>query len=160
KIIGADFITIDAFIMNENAANTTTAAATNNMTEFGVALFYVTTTNGAQDNAIKNCTITLNRNYTNTFGIYSNSTHSATAIATSATATTTAGGNSRLTITGNTISNVNTGITVVGPTAAADNNDGLIIGGAGLGNTITNFGTAAALSSYANVSGTVYGILV
>ena len=50
------------------------------MTEWGVALLYVTTTDGAQNNTIQNNTITLNRTYQNTFGIYSNSTHSATAV--------------------------------------------------------------------------------
>src|SRR4051794_35406839 len=43
KLIGADWVTITGFTMTENAANTTTAAATNNMTEWGVALLYVAT---------------------------------------------------------------------------------------------------------------------
>ncbi len=59
KLIGADWITIQSFTMLENAANTTTAAGTNNMTEWGVALLYVSTTNGAQNNTIQNNTITL-----------------------------------------------------------------------------------------------------
>ena len=80
----------------------------------------------------------------------------------SATATGTAGGNSGLKIYGNNISNVNLGITVVGPTAAADNNDPLDIGGAALatGNTLTDYGTTGTFSGYANVSATVNGILV
>ncbi|MBS4058172.1 MAG: choice-of-anchor J domain-containing protein [Bacteroidales bacterium] len=160
KIIGGDYITIDGFTMVENAGNTTTVAGTNNMTEWGVALLYASTTNGAQNCNIQNNTITLNRTYQNTFGIYSNSTHAATTPTTSATATTTAGGNSGLTIKGNTISNVNIGIVVIGPTAAADNNDGLIIGGLANGNSISNYGTTGTFSSYANVSGTVNGILV
>jgi hypothetical protein len=161
KITGADWITIQNFTMQENAANTTTTAASNNMTEFGVALFYATTTNGAQNNTIQNNTISLNRTYQNTFGIYSNSTHSATAL-TSASATTAAGGNSGLKIYTNTISNVNQGICVVGPTAAADLNTGLDIGGtsAGQGNSITNWGTTGTFSSYINVSGTLNCILV
>src|SRR6266480_6441702 len=122
KLIGADFITIQNFTMLENAANTITAAATNNMTEWGVALLYATTTNGAQNNTIQNNTITLNRTYQNTFGIYSNSTHSATAVTTTASATGAAGGNSGMKVYGNAISNVNNGIVVVGPTAAADAN--------------------------------------
>ena len=130
KLIGADWVTITGFAMQENAANTVTTAASNNMTEWGVALLYVTTTDGAQNNTISNNTITLNRTYQNTFGIYSNSTHSATAVTVSATATGAAGGNSGLKIYGNNISNVNLGITVVGPTAAVDNNDPLDIGGA------------------------------
>ena len=161
KLIGADWITITGFTMQENAANTTTAAGSNNMTEWGVALLYVTTINGAQNNTIQNNTITLNRAYQNTFGIYSNSTHSATAI-TSATATTAAGGNSGLKIYGNNINNVNLGIVVIGPTAAADNNNPLDIGGAaaGTGNTITNYGRTGTFSGYANVDATVNGILV
>jgi hypothetical protein len=161
KIIGGDYITIDGFTMLENAANTTTAAASNNMVEFGVALFYATTTNGAQNNTIKNCTIDLNRTYQNTWGIYSNSTHSATNMTTSATATGSAGSNNGLVVTGNTITDVNQGILVIGATAAADHNSSLTIGGsAGNANTITNWGTTATFSSYANVSGTLNCILI
>jgi hypothetical protein len=162
KIIGGDYITINGLEMRENTANTITTAASNNMTEFGVALFYTSTTDGAQNNTIQNCTIDLDRTYQNTFGIYSNSTHSATSVTVSATATGAAGGNSGLKIYGNTITDVNIGIVVVGPTAAADNNDGLDIGGASLatGNSVTNYGTTGTFSGYANVSGTVNGILV
>lgn len=162
KLIGADWITINGFTMLENPANLTTAAASNNMTEWGVALLYVTTTNGSQNCTIQNNTITLNRVYQNTFGIYSNSTHTNAAVTTSATATTTAGGNSGLKIYGNTISNVNQGIVIVGPTAAADANTGIDVGGTGgaQANSITNYGTTATFSGYANVSGTVNGILV
>jgi hypothetical protein len=165
KIIGGDWITIQNFTMNERAFTPVladTTAGTNTMTEWGVALLYATTTNGAQNCTIQNNTIALNRTYQNTFGIYSNSTHSATTIATSATATTTAGGNSGLKVYGNTISNVNMGIIVVGPTAAADANTGIDIGGSSstTGNTISNFGTTVTFSAYANVSGTLNGILV
>ena len=132
KIVGADYITIQGFTMLENAANTTTAAATNNMTEWGVAMLYATTTDGAQNNTIQNNTIDLNRTYQNTFGIYSNSTHSAILVTTTATATTAAGGNSGLKIYSNTITDVNNGIVVVGPTAAADFNNVVDIGGASL----------------------------
>lgn len=162
KITGGDWITIQNFTMLENASNTTTAAGTNNMTEFGVALFYATATNGAQNCTIQNNTITLNRTYQNTFGIYSNSTHTATTATTPALATGTSGGNSGLKIYGNAISNVNLGIVVIGTTAIADANTGIDIGGSssGTGNTITNFGTTGTFSGYTNVSGTVNGILV
>lgn len=160
KIAGTDFITIQNFVINENVANTTTAAASNNMMEWGIAVLYSGSTNGSQDVILQNNTITLNRTYQNTFGIYSNSTHTLAAPTTSATATTAAGGNSNLKIYGNNISNVNNGIIVVGPTAAADANAGIEIGGAGLGNTITNYGTTGTFSGYANVSGTVNGILI
>ena len=120
KIVGTDNVTIDGFSMSENAANTTTAAGTNNMTEFGVALFYATTTNGSQNVTIQNCIIDLDRTYQNTFGVYSNSTHSTTSISTTASATTTDGGNSGLKLYGNSLTDVNIGIVVVGATAAAD----------------------------------------
>ena len=150
--------------MNERAFTPVAAdrtAGTNTMTEFGVALFYATATNGAQNCTIQNNTISLDRTYQNTFGIYSNSTHTSTAT-TSATATSTAGGNSGLKVYGNTISNVNLGIVVVGPTAIADANTGIDIGGSSsaTGNIISNFGTTGTFSNYGNVSGTVNGILV
>ncbi|HQY68324.1 MAG TPA: hypothetical protein PLD38_13675, partial [Pyrinomonadaceae bacterium] len=100
KIIGGDYITIQGFVMQENPANTTKAALTNNMTEWGVALLYASTTNGSQNCTIQNNTISLNRTYQNTFGIYSNSSHSATAVTASATATTAAGGNENLKVYG------------------------------------------------------------
>ncbi|WP_300492149.1 hypothetical protein, partial [Flavobacterium sp.] len=162
KLVGADWVTIQGFTMTENAANTTTAAGTNNMTEWGVALLYASATNGAQNNTIQNNTISLNRTYQNTFGIYSNSTHSATAVTTSTTATGANGGNHNLKVYTNDISNVNIGIVVIGPTASADNNQGLDIGGTttATGNSITNFGTTGTFSGYANVSGSVNGVLV
>ena len=59
--------------LQENDGNTVTAAgATNTMTEWCIGLFYTTLTNGAQYNTIQNNTISLNRNYINSFGIYSN----------------------------------------------------------------------------------------
>ncbi len=163
KIIGSDFIILQNFDMQENAANTTTAAASNNMTEWGVALFYATTTNGAQNCTIQNNTITLNKIYQNTFGIYSNSGHNATSISSGGAATTAAGGNSGLKIYGNTISNVNNGIVVMGSNvSAADFNTGIDIGGtsAATGNTISNYGTTSAFSGYFLVSGTLFGVLV
>jgi len=159
---GADVVTIQGLQLQENPANTITAAATNNMTEWGIALLYITTTNGAQFNSIVNNTISLDRTYQNTFGIYSNSTHSLTSVTTSVTTTTLAGNNGGLKIHGNSISDVNNGIVVVGPTLAASHNDVIDIGGTipAEGNTITDYGTTGTFSAYANVSGTVYGILV
>jgi hypothetical protein len=162
KLVGADWVTLQGFTMLENVANTTTVGASNNMTEWGVAILYATAANGAQNNTIQNNTIDLNRTYQNTFGVYSNSTHTATSATVSVTATGATGGNHGLKIYGNAITDVNIGILVVGPTAAADQNDGIDIGGAALatGNTITNYGTTGTFSAYANVSGSVYGILV
>lgn len=162
KIIGGDYITIQGFTMLENPANTTTAAATNNMTEFGVALFYASTTNGAQSNTIQNNTITLNRTYQNTFGIYSNVRHNSTAVTTTADISSAAGANSNNKIYANTISNVNFGMVFVGSLTGDFMDSGLDIGGNGLstGNTITDFGTTATFSGYVSVTATINGINV
>lgn len=161
KIIGGDYITLEGFIMTENAANTTTAAASNNMTEWGVALLYTSTTNGSQNNTIKGCTIDLDRTYQNTFGIYSNSNHSATAPTSAVPASSNAGANNGLTIIGNTITDVNIGIVALGPNPLGAEQDGLTIGGSlANANTITNYGNTGTFSGYANVSGTVNGILM
>ena len=161
KIIGGDYITIDGFTMLENPANTTTTAASNNMTELGVALFYSSTTNGCQNITIKNNTIDLNRTYLNTWGIYSNSNHSATAPLSAVPATSVSGNNSGLTIIANTITDVNNGIVVIGPSTANNENDGLVIGGSlANANSITNYGTASGFTGFANVSGTINGVLM
>ncbi|MFN7553058.1 MAG: beta strand repeat-containing protein [Pseudomonadota bacterium] len=162
KIVGTDAVTITGFVLAENAANTVTAAATNNMTEWGIALLYATATDGARDVTLQGNTVDLNRTYQNTFGIYANATHSESAPSTGASATGPTGGHSGLRVAGNTITDVNIGIVYVGPTAAADQDATLTVGGATApeGNTITNYGTTGTFSSYANVSGTVNGILV
>ena len=161
KIIGTDSVTVTNCTMLENAANTTTTAASNNMTEWGVAILYATATDNAQNATIQGNTIDLNRTYQNTFGIYANATHTAAAVTTSATGTGPTGGNTGLKIYANQVTDVNLGIVVVGPTAAADHQDNVEVGGtAPQGNQITNFGTTGTFSGYANVSGTVNGILV
>ena len=159
KLIGSDYVTISGLDLRENAANTTTAAATNNMTEWGIALLYATVTDGSQNVVLDGNTISLGVTYQNAFGIYANATHSATTVTTGATATGATGGNSGLMIVGNTITNVNNGIVVVGPTAAADINDGIIIGTLASPNNIT-YGLNGTFSGFVNVSGTVNGILV
>lgn len=157
KIIGGDYITIDGFTLQENPANTITTPGTNNMTEFGVGLFYASPTDGAKNNTIKNCTITLNRTYANTFGIYSNVTHSASDVIALADITSPGGSNSNLTISGNTISNVNIGICVVGSLVGANMDTGLSIDGLN-GNIITDFGTSGTFSAYRSVNQSVNGI--
>ena len=161
KIIGGDYITIEGFGMTENAANTNTTAGTNTMTEFGVALFNASATDGCQNITIKTNAIDLDRTYLNTWGVYSNCNHSATAVTTSVPATAVSGNSSGLTIIGNTITDVNNGIVVIGAATANMENDGLVIGGSLVNaNTISNFGTATGFSGYVNVSGTINGILI
>jgi len=163
KLTGADYITIDGFNLQENAANVNSTAGTNTMTEWGIALLHTSSTDGAQNNTIQNNTITLNRIYTNTFGIYSNARHNPTTIATANDITNnTTGPNNGNKIYGNTISNVNMGITFIGVSAPANHDVGNDIGGssAATGNTISNWGGAAAASGYVSNSGTSYCIFL
>lgn len=155
KIIGGDYITIDGFVMQEDPANTTTTASSNNMTEFGVALFYNTPTDGPQHCTIKNNTIILGDNYQNAFGIYANSRHNATSMTTTNDITDIAGAFNNLIIQNNTISNVNLGIVLVGSTNANYMAQNIIVSY----NDIT-FGRTGTFSSYVSVSGSVNGIYI
>lgn len=153
KLIGADYITIRDFTLQENAANTVnTPAASNNMTEWGIALLRATTTDGAQNNTIQNNTISLNRAYRNSFGIYSNARHAPATPTTDADATAFSGSNSGNKVYGNNISNVMMGITFIGTATAALQDSGNDVGGssAATGNTLTNWGGNAQLSLYAS----------
>jgi hypothetical protein len=162
KLVGVDFVTINNFTLRESPANTMTAAATNNMTEWGVALLYASPANGAQNNTIQNNTITLNKTYANTFGIYSNTRHTATVVNTATEVTSTAGANSFNKIYNNAISNVNMGIAFIGSGDAAFMDLSNDIGGAATetGNMITNWGGQEAASIYIGNSGTCYGIFI
>jgi hypothetical protein len=163
KLVGADWLTLSGFIMQENPANTITTPASNNMTEWGVALLHVSTADGAQNNTIQNNTISLNRGYANSFGIYCNNRHSATsATVTEDIVNNTTGPNNGNKIYGNTISNVNLGIALVGSSTAANMDAGNDVGGsaAGTGNTISDWGGAAPASSFISVSGTSFCILM
>ena len=161
KLIGADWVTINGFVMQENAANTVTTPATaNNMTEWGVALLYATATDGATNNTISGNTISLNRTYTNSFGVYSNVRHTAAAPTTTADITAASGANINNKVYNNNISNVNLPISFVGSTTVAFMDTGNELGGAasGQGNNITNWGGALSLSSYVSVSASIFGI--
>ena len=169
KIIGADYITIQEFNMIENPANLATGGASptsvttgNNMTEWGVALLYASTTDGAQNNTIQNNSVTLNKTYRNTFGIYSNTNHSATVPTTTALITNLTGSNSNNKYYSNTVSNVNMGIAVIGSSVAAYMDTGNDVGGLSLvtGNTVTNWGGQSQASVYINSSGSCYGVFV
>jgi hypothetical protein len=161
KILGSDFITIDGFTFLENPGNTNKVNTTNNMIEFGIALGYLTSTNGAQNITIKNCTIDLDRTYTNSYGIYSNNSHNETASSVLNGSTTFAGSNSNLKIASNIINDVNIGIAITGSPVPADHNDGLIIGGSAIeGNTISNFGYDIPTTFFQKVPQNINGIVL
>ena len=140
KIVGGDWITIQSFTMQENVLNTVSTLASNTMTEFGVALFAATTTNGAQNNTIQNNIITLSSatKYQNAIGIFSTCASSSTNATLAAASI--AGTNSNNKFYSNTISGVAHGIYFITPVQTAtvfeSGND---IGGssAATGNTIT-----------------------
>jgi hypothetical protein len=170
KIIGTDYLTFNQIDVSENPSNTTVTVATNNMTEFGYAFFYssaVAPANGAQNNTIQNCAITLNSggtNYQNTFGIFSTAVSSSTNGTSATLVTSMVSSNSGNQLYGNTISNANFGIVVIGSSSILAMDTGWDIGGtsSATGNTIVNFGigNGVAASAYVKLGNTVEGILV
>ena len=149
KIVGGDYITIRDFTIRENAGNTTSDIATNNMTEWGVAVLPVSGTNGAQNNTIRNMNIELDKAYANSFGIYSSTAHTPADVTGVTDITAASGGNDNLKIVSNAISNVNIPVAIVGSPAYPGL--GLNIGGnfSSEGNIITDWGTTSLFSAYA-----------
>ena len=157
KIIGADFITLSGFTMQENALN----AVNGTRTEFGVALFYATTGDGAQNNTIIGNTISLVRTNVNTFGIYSNTRHSATNVTALAAPTLAVGANSFNKVYSNNINNVNYGIIFSGSSGAgADNGNDIGGSSAATGNSITDWGSSGGRSTnYIDISTALFALL-
>lgn len=144
KILGGDYIRIRNLTMQENPANNVMVPGPGNtMTEWGVALLYATPTNGPSNNLIENNIISLNKNYPNSFGIYSNMRHDSISVETQAEMTNNSAGNNK--IYGNSISNVNVPIFFMG---GVGNNTplGNDIGGNSVatGNILTDWGTNVA----------------
>ena len=155
-LAGSDYVTFDGINLTESAANTTTTT----VMEFGFGLFKASATDGAQNNTIKNCTITLNRvqntawtapGYQGSIGIaVLNSTNTAAA---ALTVTSAAGSNSNNKFYTNTIQNCNAGIAFVGyvdavsPYSNADTGNDVGGSTAVTGNSILNFGGAAAAAN-------------
>ncbi|MES2656496.1 MAG: BNR-repeat neuraminidase N-terminal domain-containing protein [Bacteroidota bacterium] len=151
SLVGSDYITINGIDLVDPITNTT---ATTQM-EVGYGLYKVSATDGANNNTIKNCVVTLNRNNsTASTGPRSNAVGSVgievmactpTSVGNIITVTSVSGASSNNKFYGNTIQNVNFGISLGGyaapsPYTLADvNND---IGGSSIatGNTIINFG--------------------
>ncbi len=163
KIVGADYITIRGFTMQENLANTSMTPIVNTMTEWGVALLNASVSNGAQHNTIQNNTISLNRDYPNSFGIYSNTNHSLADVGTDQPIInddTAPNHNNK--IYSNTISNVNMGIAFIGSAVANNMDVGNDIGGSTVstGNNISNWGGKLSATFFFSNPSVSYGILV
>ncbi|MEI6899006.1 MAG: T9SS type A sorting domain-containing protein [Bacteroidota bacterium] len=146
---GSDFVTIDGIDLKDPTSNNTPTLEM----EYGYGLFKASGTNGANNNMIRNCTITLNRN-NNLPGagpFYSGSQGIAlmdcgpTMATISTTVTALSGASSNNKFYSNTVQNVNCCIAICGYAAATPlyphdiNND---IGGnaAGTANNFINFG--------------------
>jgi len=147
KFAGCDYVTFNGIILQENAANIT------NLTDWGFAILKESATNGSQNITIKNCSISLNKANTASYGIYSNN-HTATSTTQLTGITTAAGTNSNNKISGNAISNVYGGIYIYGfadatiPYTYYDQNNEIGVSG---GNNLSDFGggTVAIYGIYA-----------
>lgn len=169
KLVGADNITIDGLTFTDG--NTTNPATM----EFGVALFKLSVTDGCQSNTIKNCIFNMSRanNVAGTTPMVEGTVDilavnaivgAATTVATPTAAT---GTNSYNKFYTNTLSGGNYGFVIIGYAAASPYNlaDTLNdIGGSSsaTGNTIKNYGGAAAATSPAAAVRTLaqYGLNV
>ncbi len=146
---GSDYVTIDGIDLLDPISNTTPTTTM----EFGYGFFKASATDGANNNTIRNCTITLNRvngtaatgpRWQGSVGIEL-SACTPLAVGTTIVQTTVAGASSNNKFYSNTIQNCNGGIALGGAAVAAPftladlNND---VGGNSLatGNTIINFG--------------------
>ena len=154
---GIDSVTIDGI----DLADTGSVATVGPLMEYGYGLFKASVTDGAQNNTIKNCVITLNKANSNasTAPMVEGSTgilvinSLVTTATTASTPTAASGTNSRNKFYTNTIQNCNHGIALIGynntvsPYNYVDSlND---IGGndASTGNTIINFGGGGTQAS-------------
>ncbi len=156
---GSDFVTIDGFTLKDNNSG-------NASMEYGFALYKASASNGAQNNLIQNCTITLDRN-NNTAGTAPFADGSVgiavvnalvSAPTTALSSTTSPGGNANNGFYKNTIQNCNVGIALIGcttnvsPYIGSDSGNG--IGNPSVstsGNIIQNFGNGGVSSPAAGI---------
>lgn len=134
KLVGADYVTFDGIDVQDDAANNNA----NKRMEYGFALRVASATDGAQNNTIKNCTITLIKANTNQCYGIAVQAKNATGTGTAQTNTTT-GSNKNNVFISNTLTNMATAFLVEG-TSAAQPDAANEVGQTGLGNTGTNLG--------------------
>lgn len=161
NFVGSDYVTINGIDLTENSANSTAAAsaatqaaAAGILMEYGYAFFKTSATDGAQNNTIRNCVVTLNRlNWTaagsgplfpGSTGIeVMNCTPAATQ--TSLTVSAASGRSSNNKFYNNTVQNCNIGIALGGyaassPYTLADSSNDIGGTSAATANSIINFG--------------------
>jgi len=143
-ISGGDYITFDGIDVNSSTATTSTLNL-----EFGYLLRNASATNGAQNNTIKNCAITLNKNFVGTGSsgcIYSSVSTSQGAF----TPTNATGANSNNKFYNLTLNNAQNGLYLVGNSSFPDLNNEIGVVGAGCQaarNTISNMGGVTTFTS-------------
>ncbi|MFA4864046.1 MAG: hypothetical protein WC605_09780, partial [Bacteroidales bacterium] len=144
-LAGADYVTFDGINIQENPVNTTSAE----LMEWAYAILKTSETNGSQNNTIKNCTMTLSQNNTNSRAIYSNN-HTTTST-TQLVVSDIAGTNSNNKFFGLTVSNCYHAFYLYGradatPFTYYDQNNELGVDGA---NVVTGLGkSAGTVASY------------
>lgn len=144
---GVDYVTINGINLQENIANVTTTT----QMEFGYALLKSAANNGANNNTIKNCSVTLAQANTASCGIYlANHT---TASVTTLTINTISGTSSNNKFYNNAIASCYTGYTINGSTSAApydyydQNNEIGVDGVSTRRSSVTSFGGAVTTAS-------------
>ena len=147
KLAGSDYVTIDGLTFADNSSTTAPAM------EFGVGLFKVDGTNGANNNTIVNCVLNMRNFYGGSGIVTDNTTVSNGTVGLNVTSV--AGSNSNNKFYSNSISGAITGISLSGfggvsPFPFVDTNND--VGGNSLstGNTILNFGGAPLSTGKAN----------
>lgn len=127
-ITGGDYITFNGINIQENAANTTTVM----QMEYGYLVRNASATNGANNNTIMNCKITMNRTNVGTRGIL----QSASTTGGGFTPTSLAGSNATNSYQNDTVTNSYTGIYLLGNTTYMDLT--CVMSGCVIGSTAAN----------------------
>ena len=140
RLDGTDYITFDGIDVS----------AADQGIEYGYLTHKPDGTNGCQFVTIKNAVVTMTKGTSGyVVGIYIGNGASTVSSATGVTVTAASGINSDITITGNTIQNVHTGIVSRGSSATGFSDNNVVIGQSGAGNIIQNFGGGSATTTYA-----------
>lgn len=140
-ITGGDYITFDGIDVTDAASNTTTVM----QAEYGFLIRNASATDGAMNNEIKNSTITLKRTNTTSIGLLQTASTTGGGVAPSATS----GANSNNKYNNLTITNVNSGMYLLGNATYPDLNSMV------QNNTV---GTATANDIGGNTSTQTFGI--
>ena len=168
KIVGSDYITFDGIDVSEIAGNITSTT----MMEFGYGLLRVSNTNGTQNCVIKNSTIGLNNSHitnwgaigaSGSIGIFSGPINNLAITVLAPAGASIVGANSNNKFSSNTISNVTSGIFILGiadvtsPYSFYDQSN--FAGDVLAGNTIQNYKTYGVYCKYQNNVSVLYNAI-